>query len=78
MKSCAASSSGENAKPAHLNFIEKFQVMAAIQVETKSPFVPLFQRGKFLGSFLTPLWKGEGEIFGWTEEERIQVALVAP
>jgi hypothetical protein len=28
-------------------FIEKFQTMAAAEVEDKSPFVPLFQRGNF-------------------------------
>src|ERR1700757_5110205 len=38
--------------------------MIAAEVELKSPFVPLFQRGVFLHGILTPLWKrGEGEIF---------------
>jgi len=37
---------------------------AECQVELKSPFVPLFQRGNFLRAIPTPLWKrGEGEIF---------------
>jgi hypothetical protein len=46
------------------------QTMAAAEVELKSPFVPLFQRGNlnFLGGILTPLWKrGEGEIFGLSD-----------
>ena len=38
--------------------------MAATEVELKSPFVPLFQRGNFLRAILTPLCqRGEGEIF---------------
>jgi hypothetical protein len=39
--------------------------MATAEVELKSPFVPLFQRGNFSPEILTPLLKrGEGEIFG--------------
>jgi hypothetical protein len=45
--------------------------MAAAELELKSPSVPLFQRGNFLGRALTPPFdglradfgKGEGEIF---------------
>jgi hypothetical protein len=38
--------------------------MAAAELELKSPFIPLFQRGNYLGRAVTPLWKrGEGEIF---------------
>jgi hypothetical protein len=38
--------------------------MATVEVALKSPLIPLFQRGNFLGRALTPLWKrGEGEIF---------------
>jgi hypothetical protein len=39
--------------------------MARAEVELKSPFVPLFQRGNFLRVIFTPLCqRGEGEIFG--------------
>ena len=37
--------------------------MGATEGVTKSPSVPLFQRGNFLRGILTPLWKrGEGEM----------------
>ncbi len=39
--------------------------MAAAEVGLKSPSIPLFERGNYLGRALTPLWKrGEGEILG--------------
>ena len=38
-------------------FIQKLQTMAAAELELKSPSIPLFQRGNFLGRALTPLWK---------------------
>jgi hypothetical protein len=38
-------------------FVSKVHTMAAAEVELKSPFVPLFQRGHFLRAILTPLWK---------------------
>jgi len=38
--------------------------MATAEVELKSPFVPLFQRGNFLRAILTPLCqRGEGGDF---------------
>jgi hypothetical protein len=44
-------------------FDEQVQMMAAAEVELKSPFVPLFKGGIFFLGFLTPLWKrGEGEM----------------
>jgi hypothetical protein len=37
--------------------------MVVFEAALKSPFIPLFQRGKFRSRTLTPLWKrGEGEI----------------
>jgi hypothetical protein len=46
--------------------------MAATEVELKSPFVPLFQRGNFLRVILTPLCqRGEGEIFERNDGEII-------
>ena len=36
----------------------------AIELELKSPSLPLFQKGEYLRRLLTALWKrGEGEIF---------------
>jgi hypothetical protein len=41
--------------------------MAAAEVGLKSPLIPLFQRGAFSVTALTPLWKrGEGKILAAT------------
>jgi len=51
-------------------WFRKFQTMVAVEVELKSPFLPLFLKGDFLRGILTPLWKrGAGEIFGWKDAE---------
>jgi hypothetical protein len=46
--------------------------MAMVEAALKSSSIPLFQRGKFRSSTLTPLWKrGEGEIFGAVRENYV-------
>jgi hypothetical protein len=40
-------------------------MMVAAELDLKSPFVPVFQRGEFLFPDSKPVWqRGEGEIFG--------------